>query len=162
MKRTDITELFPEASKEAIDKLMAINGADVNSAKGNLGTLTAELEATKSELSKLKASKPAEQPDELKQATEAIAALRKELDGMKSAETARTMREKVAASKKIPAALLTGDTEDACNAQADAILAFAKDNGGGYPAVRDAGESAGAGAASKTRDKFAEWAKDNF
>ena len=51
MKRTDITELFPEASKEAIDKLMAINGADVNSAKGNLGTLTAELEAAKSELS---------------------------------------------------------------------------------------------------------------
>lgn len=161
MKRTDITELFPEASKEAIDKLMAINGADVNSAKGNLGTLTAELETAKSELSKLKA-KPAEQPDELKQATEAIAALRKELDGMKSAETARTMREKVAASKKIPAALLTGDTEDACNAQADAILAFAKENSG-YPQVRDAGEIGGASTdKTATRDRFAEWAKDNF
>lgn len=162
MKRTDITELFPEASKEAIDKLMAINGADVNSAKGNLGSLTTELETAKSELAKLKASKPSEQPDELKQATEAIAALRKELEGMKTAETTRTMREKVAADKKIPAALLTGDTEDDCNAQADAILAFASSSGG-YPQVRDAGESGGAGAgATKTRDKFAEWAKDNF
>lgn len=159
MKRTDITELFPDAPKEAIDKLMAINGADVNSAKGSLGSLTAELETAKSELAKLKAA-PSGQPDELKQATDAIAALKAELETMKTADAARTMREKVSAEKKVPAALLTGETEEACSAQADAILSFARSSAG-YPAVRDAGETAQA-AATATRDKFAEWAKDNF
>ena len=38
MKRTDITELFPEASKEDIDKLMSINGVDVNAAKAEADT----------------------------------------------------------------------------------------------------------------------------
>lgn len=159
MKRTDITELFPDASKEAIDKLMAINGADVNSAKGNLGTVTAQLETAKNELAQLKAA-PGGQSDELKQATDAIAALRAELDTMKTADAARAMREKVSAEKKVPAALLTGDTEEACSAQADAILSFAR-SAPGYPAVRDAGETA-PGAAASTRDRFAEWAKDNF
>ena len=36
MKRTDITELFPDAPKETIDKIMSLNGADVN-AKNNDG-----------------------------------------------------------------------------------------------------------------------------
>lgn len=159
MKRTDITELFPDAPKEAVDKLMALNGADVNGAKGNLGTLTAELEAAKNELAKLKAETTGK-PDELKAATDAIAALKDELGKMKAAETTRTMREKVSAEKKIPAALLTGDTEEACTAQADAILAFAKTSPG-YPTLRDAGETGGV-TAGKTRDKFAEWAKDNL
>ena len=29
MKRTDITELFPDATKEQIDKLLDLNGADI-------------------------------------------------------------------------------------------------------------------------------------
>ena len=43
MKRTDITDLFPDASKEAIDKLMGINGADINAAKAELEALRTEL-----------------------------------------------------------------------------------------------------------------------
>ena len=43
MKRTDITELFPEAPKEAIDKLLNINGADVNAAKSELDSLRQQL-----------------------------------------------------------------------------------------------------------------------
>ena len=36
MKRTDITQLFPEAPKETIDKLMDLNGADVNAVKAEV------------------------------------------------------------------------------------------------------------------------------
>lgn len=33
MKRTDITELFPEATKEQVNAILNLNGADINSAK---------------------------------------------------------------------------------------------------------------------------------
>ena len=36
MKRDDITALFPDATAEQIDKLMSINGSDINKAKGDL------------------------------------------------------------------------------------------------------------------------------
>lgn len=160
MKRTDITELFPEASAEAIDKLMAINGADINKAKGDSDSLSGQLKTAQTELEKLRAAS-AGQPDQLKEAADSIKRLEAELNSMKAAETTRTMREKVSAEKRIPANLLTGDTEEACAAQADAILSFAKSNGSGYPAPRDGGEI-GKAAALSPRDQFAEWAKDNF
>ena len=78
---------------------------------------------------------------------------------MKHAEAVRQVREKVSGEKKVPANLLTGETEETCTAQADAILAFAKS--GTYPAVPDGGE-AGKGGSIATREKFAEWAKDNL
>ena len=70
------------------------------------------------------------------------------------------MREKVSTDKKIPASLLTGETEEACSAQADAILAFAK-TAPGYPHLPDGGEPGGAPKPA-TRDKFADWAKENL
>lgn len=146
MKRTDITELFPDAPKEAIDKLMGINGADVNAVK-------AELEALKTQLAEAKNS------PELQEAQQQLAQLQSELDGMKNAETLRLMREKVAGEKKVPIHLLTGDTEEACAKQADDILAFAQP--AGYPVIRDGGE-ARTPSATQTRDKFAAWAKDNL
>lgn len=159
MKREQITEIFPEATKEQIDKLMGINGADINGAKGDLDGLKSQLTAAQTELQKLKEN--ADGPkDALKEASAAIKALQTELDGMKKAEALRTMREKVSAEKKIPASLLTGEDEDACNAQADAILAFAK-TAPGYPHLPDGGEPGGAPKTS-TREKFADWAKDNL
>ena len=155
MKRTDITELFPDATKEQIDKLMGINGADVNAAKSEIGNLQTQLTAAQGELQKLKDG--AGKPDELKDAKDAIAALQNELNGMKHAETVRQTREKVAGEKKIPANLLTGETEEACAAQAEAILAFAKTSG--YPAVPDGGE-AKPGTGTATRDQFAKWAEN--
>lgn len=146
MKRTDITELFPEAPKEAIDKLMGINGADVNAVKAELEDLKQQLAAATSGA-------------ELQEAQQQIAQLQTELDGMKAAETLRLTREKVSKEKKVPADLLTGETEEDCAAQADRILAFARPDG--YPSFRDAGELHNPPAA-KTRDKFAEWAKDNL
>lgn len=159
MKREQITEIFPEATKEQIDKLMSINGADINGAKGDLDGLKGQLTAAQAELQKLKESSDGPK-DALKEASAAIKALQGELDGMKKAEALRLMREKVSTEKKIPASLLTGEDEDACNAQADAILAFAK-TAPGYPHLPDGGEPGGTPKPA-TRDKFADWAKENL
>ena len=147
MKRADITELFPDAPKEAIDKLMALNGADVNAAKAEVEDLKKQLQAAQAGDGKLQ------------EAQQQIAQLTTELDGMKRAETIRLTREKVAGEKKVPANLLTGETEEACAEQADAILAFAQPSG--YPRLRDAGEPTRSTPA-QTRDRFADWAKDNL
>ncbi len=160
MKREDITKIFPEATKEQLDKLMGINGADINSAKGDLEALRTQLTAAQGELQQLKES-AGKKPDELQQASAAIKSLQTELAAMKKAESLRVMREKVSTEKKIPASLLTGETEDACTAQADAILSFAKSSGAGYPTLRDGGETNPAHTLS-TRDRFADWAKDNL
>lgn len=146
MKRTDITDLWPEAPKEAIDKLMAINGADVNASKAEIEDLKQKLAA-------------AANSDELQKAQQQAAQLQQELDTMKAAETIRLTREKVAGEKKVPAHLLTGDTEEACAKQADEILAFAQPSG--YPRIRDGGDPRNPPAPT-TRQKFADWAKDNL
>ena len=159
MKREQITEIFPEATKEQIDKLMGINGTDINSAKGDLDGLKGQLATAQAELQKLKESSDGPK-DALKEASAAIKALQTELDTMKKAEALRTMREKVSTDKKIPASLLTGETEEACSAQADAILAFAKTTPG-YPHLPDGGEPGGTPKPA-VRDKFADWAKDNL
>ena len=144
MKRTDITELFPEATKEQIDKLMSINGADINSAKAEVETLRQSINEKRG--------------NELTEAQKQIEALTSELNGMKNAESIRLMREKVAAEKKIPASLLSGETEEVCAKQADDIIAFAKPS---YPSIRDGGEPSNPPTTS-TRDKFAAWASENI
>lgn len=148
MKRTDITDLFPEAPKEAIDKLLNINGADVNAAKSELDSLRQQLAAAQEK----------KDSDELKQAQQQIAQLTTELDSMKAAETIRLTREKVAGEKKVPAHLLTGETEEACASQADQILAFAAQSKA-YPSLPDGGEPAKPTAATP-RKKFEEWLKN--
>lgn len=146
MKRTDITELFPDAPKEAIDKLMGINGADVNAAKS-------EVEDLRRQLSEQKNS------PELQKAQEQMTKLQTELDSMKNAEALRLMREKVSGEKKVPIHLLTGETEEACAKQADDILAFSQ--GTGYPVIRDGGEIHNP-PKIQTRDMFATWAEENL
>ena len=150
MKRTDITELFPDAPKETIDKIMSLNGADINAAR-------AEMDSLKQQLADAQAGASA--GEELQKAQQQIEQLTKELTGMKAAETIRLTREKVAGEKRIPAHLLTAETEEACAEQADAILAFAQPSG--YPQFRDGGEPQKQ-AKLTTRDKFADWAKDNL
>lgn len=159
MKRSDITEIWPEATKEQIDKIMGINGNDINSAKGELDGLKEQLTTAQSELKKLKDG-AAGQPDKLKETQDALAALQAELASMKHAESVRLVREKVSGEKKVPANLLTGETEETCAAQADAILAFAK-TAPGYPHLPDGGEPGGT-PKSAVRDKFADWAKENL
>lgn len=144
MKRTDITEIFPEATKEQIDKLMGINGADINSAKAEVETLRQQVTATSGK--------------EIADAQKQIEALTAELNGMKTAESIRLVREKVANEKKVPASLLSGETEEVCVKQADEILAFAQPK---YPSVKDSGEVSNP-PTNSTRDKFAAWASENI
>ena len=142
MKRSDITDLFPEATKEQIDKLMGINGSDVNTARGDLDAVRTQLAAAQDSANKLT------------EAETRAANLQQELDGLKAAEAIRTMRDKVSATVGVPAGLLTGGTEEECTAQAQAILTFAKSNG--YPQIADPGE-VHVDQPKSTRDQFAEW-----
>lgn len=151
MKRTDITALFPEIEKEKLDRIMELNGADVNAAKAEAEALQQQLAAVRTELEQLKAK-----PDG---SAEQLAAVQKELDDLKGANALRDLREKVSKDTGVPADLLTGNTEDACKAQAEAIKAYARPSG--YPAPKDGGEVRPAGGAA-TRDKFAAWMEEKF
>ena len=136
MKREDIIKHFPNATKKQIDALLTINGEDINKAKGDLDAVQGQLTMARQQITVLeKAGKDA------KTHKDRADQLQAELDGMKQAEGIRSIRQKVAWEKKIPENLLTGETEEACNAQAVAILAFAKP--GAYPKIQDGGEPAG-------------------
>ena len=129
MKREDITAIFPEATEEQISSILNSHHTEVNDWKGKYnglkgGPTAAELQAEKDK----------------------SAQLEKELNDLKNADAVRLVREKVAGAKNIPANLLTADTEEACNAQADAILAFAKPTG--YPVVKDGGSAETSGKAA--------------
>lgn len=63
---------------------------------------------------------------ELQKATEAIAELKNQLSNYTKAESIRKIREKVSSETKVPVSLLTGEDEEKCKEQAEAILAFAK------------------------------------
>lgn len=91
---------------------------------------------------------------ELQKANEKVASLQAELDGIKAAEAIRTIRDKVAQELEIPASLLTGDTEEACRTQAEAIKAYARPKSA--PKVKDGGEP-GHAQGQSTRQQFADW-----
>jgi hypothetical protein len=96
---------------------------------------------------------------ELQKAQEKAAELEAKLTAFEQEKTTREMREKVAQEKGIPADLLTGNSEEDCNAQADKILEFAKTNG--YPMIKDAGEPKN-NPKTTTKQKFKEWADKNM
>lgn len=156
MTRTDITAIFPDATKEQIDKLLDMNGGDINKAKGDLTALQGQLTAAQTELRALK-DKPAD-----KDSTARIQALEDELAGLKNANALRDLREKVSKDTGVPASLLTGETEDACKSQAEAIKIFADTSKTpGYPGLKDGGE-VHPPASGATRDKFATWFNENM
>lgn len=158
MKREDITSVFPDATKDQIDKIMGINGEDINKAKGDLDAVKGQLTEAQTALEAARKSGGGA-ADKLKEAQDQAAAYKAELDSLKLANGLREMREKVAAEKKLPVHLLTADTEEGCNAQAEQILAFTKSQKQtGYPSVPDGG-SPGSGSTS-SRQQFADWAKD--
>ena len=148
MKRSDITDLFPEATDEQIKKLMDINGADVNGVRTQLDAANAALKTAQD------AAKAAVSAADYQKAKDRAAELEQELDALKAGNELREMRAVVAKEKGLPADLLTGGTEDECKAQADAILAFAKPVA--YPSLPDGGDPAHHNGAS-TRDQFAAW-----
>ena len=100
---------------------------------------------------------------ELQKATERAQALETELNSLKKAESVRLIREKVAKETGIPMAsmsLLTGETEEACQEQAKAILSIAQPNTN-YPQLKDGGELTTTMKLS-TRQQFADWATQAF
>ena len=96
---------------------------------------------------------------ELQKATEKADRLQAQLDSLNKANTLRELRGKVSSEMGVPADLLNGETEEACKAQAEAILKFA--NPGGYPSVRDDGEHtrASTGGTGSVQKDFADWFK---
>lgn len=152
MKRADISAIFPDATKEQIDQLLDLNGADVSKAKGDLEGVQGQLAAAQTQIAELQAGASAAE-----QAQQQITQLQTELEGMKTAEARRLMREKVSGEKKVPVHLLTGETEEDCAAQADAILAFAQP--AGYPVIRDGGDP-GNRPSPTPKDSFVNWAKE--
>lgn len=62
---------------------------------------------------------------EIQKANEKAEALAKELESLKASNTIKAAREKVAKETEVPAELLTGNDEETCKAQAEAILKFA-------------------------------------
>lgn len=160
MKRSDITDLFPDATDEQVKKLMDLNGSDINAAKAAGDETRKQLDAANAALAAAKkTAETAISAEEHKKATDRAAALEKELADLKAANALRDLRYKVAGEKGLPADLLTGDTEEVMKAQADAILAFAKPSG--YPKLPDGGE-ARPGAATATRDRFKAWAEEQL
>ena len=149
MKRTDITTLFPEATDEQISALMNINGTDINNAKRGMEDLQTQLKDAQTQLENAKTDS-----DSLQAALDKAKGLQAELDIMKAAETVRVTREEVAKSVGVPAHLLTADTKEACEAQAQSILEFVSQ--GSDPSVPDGGEPIGT-AKQSTRDQFANW-----
>lgn len=93
---------------------------------------------------------------DLQKATERADAAEKELEAYKKAESARTIRAKVAAEMGVPAEALTGEDEDTCKAQAKAMLDYFKPNA--YPNVKDGGENNKTGKRT-TADEFSDWFK---
>ena len=87
---------------------------------------------------------------ELQRVTESRDALQAELEKVR----AEAVRNKVAANKGLPVDLVTGSTEEECNAQADAILAYAKKPE--YPTVKDGGEVT-LTVKKSAQDSFKEW-----
>lgn len=116
----------------------------------------ADYEALKEKAAKLDDLEEASKT-ELQKATEKAQALEAELTALKKEKEVRTLRETVAKETGVPENLLTGQTEEECKAQAQAIKAYADP---GYPTVKDqAPQNAPSGT---TKEQFAEWARIAF
>lgn len=117
----------------------------------------ADYEALKDKAAKYDEQVEAEKT-ELQKATDKANALQEKLDALNKANEVKAVREKVATEMKIPANLLTADTEKDCKAQAQALLEWAKPSG--YPKVKDGGEVNNTSGGTNG-DKFAEWFEAN-
>lgn len=97
---------------------------------------------------------------DLQKATERANNLQKQLDAMKSANAISEIRSKVSKDTSVPVELLTADTEEACKAQADAILKFAKPSG--YPGTKSNNTKRSSGSNTDGDDAFREFAREIF
>lgn len=100
---------------------------------------------------------------ELQKAKEKSAKLQAKLDSMEKHEKLVAMRTKVSKDVGVPAELLTGEDEETCKEQAEAIMKFAK--GSRYPGVKEEkheSKQAGSSASNATDGDFRELAGQLF
>ena len=97
----------------------------------------ADYDAVKAKAEQFDAAQEADK-SELQRALERATELQTQVDAMNRANAVRAVRDKVSAATGVPAGLLSGESEEDCTAQAQAILEFARP---GYPSVRDGGEA---------------------
>lgn len=79
--------------------------------------------------------------DDLKAKAGKTDALQQQLDAIAADKARREMKQKVSDATGVPVELLTGETEEACTAQAQAIRAYANP----YPNVKDGGTAGAIG-----------------
>lgn len=96
---------------------------------------------------------------ELQKAQDKVQALEAQIQSINKEKEISQIRTQVAQAKGVPADLLTGETQEACESQADKILSFAQAQG--YPVVKDGGEPHIVNKKS-TRDSFKEWAEKSL
>lgn len=112
---------------------------DYETFKAKAARFDAAEEASKSELQKL---------------TERADREKARADGLQKLIDTTNARNKVAAETGVPASLLTGETEEECKKQAEALKAWKGPTG--YPDTHDPGAAPPVGG-GKTRDQFADW-----
>lgn len=151
MKREEITAIFPEATKEQLDQIMMINGADIQHAKSGFDDLKQQLDEANANIQGLQVD-----ADEFKR----LQGVETELTELKAANQIRDMRDKVSRETGVPVHLLTGDTEEDCMKYANALKEYAKPSS--YPRVPNGGEPDGGGGAQTTAEQFAEWSEQIF
>lgn len=137
-------------SKGAIDAIMAEHGKDIEAQKTTITSLTRERDGLQTQLDTAKGWEQ-KYNAEIPELTKARDALQKDID-------TRNARDKVSAETGVPASLLTGDTEESCKAQADAIMKWHGTNQQqNYPSGAGVGGDPPAGSGGSTRDQFADW-----
>ena len=102
----------------------------------------------------------AEHHDDLEQkfkdANAKISELQSRADALQHSIDIGNIRKKVSAESGIPVDLLTGETEESCKAQAEAMIKWRESHVPNYPNVKDGGEVTNVTGGS-TRDQFAAW-----
>lgn len=147
-----VTEQTQEARTFTQEELDSIIQARVSKERAKYS----DYEALKEKASKFDEAEEASKSD-LQKATERAEALQKQLDDLNRATEIRNIRDKVAQETGVPASLLNADTEDACRALADGILAFNNNSTKPVaPKVKDGGEIQNI-PKSSTRDLFADF-----
>lgn len=97
---------------------------------------------------------------ELQKATERADGLQKELDALKNANSINSTRANVSKDTGVPAELLTGEDEETCKAQAEAILKFAEPKK--YPGAKKNDHKSGADSTGKNDEAMREFARKIF
>lgn len=139
-----------------VDTIMAEHGKDVEAHKTAVTSLTTERDSLQTQLTEAQNKLSGMEDWESKYATD-TQALQTQLSALQKDIDTRNIRDKVSAATGVPTNLLTGDTEEACKSQADAILQW-QGTLPKYPDATGVGGDPAASGGGATRDQFAEWA----